>query len=197
MAMNYDYFPERLQPCYLLQESGIPCIVWFEDALLYYGVPVLLHALHVLVPDINEAADVLVRKDWTLITPAPKKIGNALLRDLVLSLVYPFRILLRDIPPCARGRAQALGYVYSPFSETSEGYPSLITHNSIVLSVFLSRIRTYCSALLKTSAETQTSTAAFRYEAAGSYSYNSPSGRGLELELHNTRKTRRLSWRRY
>jgi len=56
---------------------------------------------------------------------------DTVLRDLVLSLVY-------DIPPCARGRAQALGYVYSPFSETSEGYPSLITHNSIVLSVFLS-----------------------------------------------------------
>jgi hypothetical protein len=38
----------------------------------------MFHALHVLVPDISKAADVLVRKDWTLITPAPKKIGNAI-----------------------------------------------------------------------------------------------------------------------
>jgi hypothetical protein len=67
----------RLQPCYLLQESDIPCIVWFEDAVRYYGVQVVLHALHVLVPDVNEAADVLMRKDWTSITPVPKKIENA------------------------------------------------------------------------------------------------------------------------
>jgi len=94
--MNYDYFPERLQPCYLLRESDIPCVVWFEDAVRYYGVPVVLHALHVLVSDINEAAEVLVRKDWTLITQAPKKIGNAFV-DTALHCLRPPN--LKPVPP--------------------------------------------------------------------------------------------------
>jgi hypothetical protein len=42
----------------------------------YYGVPVVLHALYVFVPDVNEAEDVLMRKDWTSITPMPKKIES-------------------------------------------------------------------------------------------------------------------------
>ena len=71
---NHDYFPKILQPCYLLQESGIPCVVWFEDAVRYHGGRVVPHALHLLVPNIEEAADVLVKNDWTLITPEQKKI---------------------------------------------------------------------------------------------------------------------------
>ena len=41
MSMN------RSQALYLLRAHGIACIVWFEDAIAYYGVPTGLFDLHV------------------------------------------------------------------------------------------------------------------------------------------------------
>ncbi|KAF2475535.1 uncharacterized protein BDR25DRAFT_382564 [Lindgomyces ingoldianus] len=43
----------RHQPCYILHDHGIPCVVWFEDAVAYYGVPTIVFDLYVLVSDID------------------------------------------------------------------------------------------------------------------------------------------------
>lgn len=55
----------RHEPCLVLQEAGIPCVVWFEDAIGHYGVPTVVFDLHLLVPDIDAAAEVLLKNGWT------------------------------------------------------------------------------------------------------------------------------------
>ncbi|KAI0473420.1 hypothetical protein GGR56DRAFT_530803 [Xylariaceae sp. FL0804] len=59
----------RLAPCELLQQKSIPSTVWFEDALAYYGVPTVVFDLHLLVPDITQAAEVLRQEGWLPETP--------------------------------------------------------------------------------------------------------------------------------
>ncbi|KAK4195448.1 hypothetical protein QBC40DRAFT_289071 [Triangularia verruculosa] len=56
--------PRRHEPCLTLHERGIPCLVWFEDAIAPYGVPTVVFDLHLLVPDIDEAARALIEKGW-------------------------------------------------------------------------------------------------------------------------------------
>jgi hypothetical protein len=72
--------PARHQPCLLLQEAGVPCVVWFEDALHHYGVPIVVFDLYLLVPDINQAAQVLLHKGWTHATAQPSSDMNFLAR---------------------------------------------------------------------------------------------------------------------
>lgn len=67
---------KRLQPCFALHDSEIPCVVWFEDAIAHHGVPTVLFQLYILVPDIDTAAQALVRRGWVL-TPQQPKVGNA------------------------------------------------------------------------------------------------------------------------
>lgn len=67
---------ERLQPCFALHDSGIPCVVWFEDAIAHYGVLTVLFKLYILVPDIDSAAQALIRRGWVL-TSQKAKVGNA------------------------------------------------------------------------------------------------------------------------
>jgi len=67
---------KRLQPCFALHDSGIPCVVWFEDAIAHYGVPTVLFMLYILVPDIDTAAQALIRRGWVL-TAQQAKVGNA------------------------------------------------------------------------------------------------------------------------
>lgn len=55
----------RLEPCDILRQHGIPCLVWFEDAIAAYGVPTVGFDLHILVPQIDEAAKVLVDNGWS------------------------------------------------------------------------------------------------------------------------------------
>lgn len=50
----------------LLHDSNIPCIIWCEDAVGYYGVPTVVFNLHILVPDIHKAAKVLTQRGWHL-----------------------------------------------------------------------------------------------------------------------------------
>lgn len=56
--------PPRHLPCAILREKGIPCLVWFEDAIAPYGVPTVVFDLHLLVPDIHEAARALFENGW-------------------------------------------------------------------------------------------------------------------------------------
>lgn len=55
----------RYEPCLLLQEEGIPSIVWFEDAVAHYGVPTVVFDLYLLVSDIDAAAEALLKRGWT------------------------------------------------------------------------------------------------------------------------------------
>ncbi|KAK4233195.1 hypothetical protein C8A03DRAFT_19674 [Achaetomium macrosporum] len=56
--------PPRYTACELLYEAGIPAAIWLEDALSYHGVPTLVFDLFLLVPDVDAAAQVLVRSGY-------------------------------------------------------------------------------------------------------------------------------------
>ena len=88
MADNHFTNP-RLQPCYLLHESKIPCVVWFEDAIGHYGVPTVVFKLHILVPNIDEATEVLVQRGWTLAAQDPSEIQNAMANRTLRYLMPP------------------------------------------------------------------------------------------------------------
>ena len=70
----------RYLPCTLLQNAGIACVVWFEDAIAYYGVPTIVFDLYVLVQDPAAAAELLLRNGWTY-AERERKIGNATVAD--------------------------------------------------------------------------------------------------------------------
>ncbi|KAK2873475.1 hypothetical protein FQN49_002331 [Arthroderma sp. PD_2] len=55
---------KRYLACCLLKESGIPCYLWAEDALAYYGVPTVVFDIQIVVNDIKKAADALIEKGW-------------------------------------------------------------------------------------------------------------------------------------
>jgi hypothetical protein len=55
----------RYEPGAELRDHDIPCLVWFEDAISPYGVPTEVFDLHLLVPDIDDAARALMDKGWT------------------------------------------------------------------------------------------------------------------------------------
>lgn len=55
----------RHEPCTILRNQRIPCLVWFEDAIAPYGVPTVVFDLHLLVPDMDQAARALMDKGWT------------------------------------------------------------------------------------------------------------------------------------
>jgi hypothetical protein len=77
----------RHWPCRILREHGIPCVVWFEDAIAHYGVPTVVFDLYILVPNISTAADVLTRAGWEPVQQEKAMIGGA-------EIEYPQRRLL-------------------------------------------------------------------------------------------------------
>ena len=52
-------------------------MIWFEDALVHYGVPTAVFDLYILVNDIDLAADSLAKAGWTFDMQEPYRIGNA------------------------------------------------------------------------------------------------------------------------
>lgn len=78
----------RYQPCLDLHSHGIPCVVWFEDALGYYGVPTVVFSLYLLTPNIDSAAQVLKEKGWVFSTQ-PAKIGMASVDSAMHTLTPP------------------------------------------------------------------------------------------------------------
>jgi hypothetical protein len=63
-----EYGPEiRYSSCLVLENIGIPYVIWFEDALAHYGVPTIVFDLYVLVLDIDTAAELLLKLDGSLI----------------------------------------------------------------------------------------------------------------------------------
>lgn len=51
--------PSRYEACWVLRRNNIPCVVWLEDALGYYGMNTVLFRLHIIVPSIDAAAEIL------------------------------------------------------------------------------------------------------------------------------------------
>ena len=56
---------ERYSACRVLKDNGIPCYIWSEDALSYYGVPTAVFDVHIVVDDVEEAMEVLVGEGWS------------------------------------------------------------------------------------------------------------------------------------
>lgn len=79
----------RYQPCYILQDSNIPCVVWCEDAVAHYGVPTVVFSLYLLVPDIEVAAGILMETGWIHEDENNTRFGNALLRSAHRRLTPP------------------------------------------------------------------------------------------------------------
>lgn len=66
----------RYKPCKIFSDHQLPHVVWFEDALFYYGVPTVLFVLYILVQDIDLASDILAKAGCTLMQ-GEHRIGNA------------------------------------------------------------------------------------------------------------------------
>ncbi|KAI9816741.1 MAG: hypothetical protein M1826_001739 [Phylliscum demangeonii] len=82
---------DRYAPCRDLKDQGIPCLVWFEDALMYYGVKTMRFDLHLLVIDVEGAKAALVERGWVVI-----KTGTSQhLSDIQRELCY----MRRQAPP--------------------------------------------------------------------------------------------------
>lgn len=66
----------RYDACRILQQNDIPCVVWCEDALGYYGMNTTLFSLHLVVASIDAAADVMLQRGWTvLLGSRPNEVG--------------------------------------------------------------------------------------------------------------------------
>jgi hypothetical protein len=61
----------RHATCRILEQSDIPCVLWHEDALAYYGVKTALFHIHILVPDVHLAAEALLQRGYALLSSKP------------------------------------------------------------------------------------------------------------------------------
>ncbi|KAJ5218729.1 uncharacterized protein N7498_000828 [Penicillium cinerascens] len=62
----------RFEPCDLLLQARIPCKIWGEDVLSFYGVPTVVFDLFILVSNPNEASQSLINQGYSLSTPNPR-----------------------------------------------------------------------------------------------------------------------------
>ncbi|KAI9035675.1 uncharacterized protein KD926_003119 [Aspergillus affinis] len=85
-----EYGPEiRYKSCLVLENIGIPYVIWFEDALVHYGVPTVVFDLYVLVLDIDTAADALIKAGWIVDTQNPHRIGDSVVAIPQTPLISP------------------------------------------------------------------------------------------------------------
>ncbi|EJT47515.1 hypothetical protein A1Q1_03627 [Trichosporon asahii var. asahii CBS 2479] len=69
---------ERYKVCHALHNADLPCVVFFEDAIAYHGVPSCLFDLYLLVSDVQAAAEVLAKDAaWVHTEKRKNKIGNS------------------------------------------------------------------------------------------------------------------------
>lgn len=78
---------ERYLPCRVLIQNHIPCYIWAEDALRYYGVRTAVFTLQIMVQDNEAAAKILTENDWDLQPDSvrPYSIGDAKAKFLAKS----------------------------------------------------------------------------------------------------------------
>jgi hypothetical protein len=62
----------RYKPCVIFNDDELPYVIWFEDALHYYGVPMAVFDLYTLVTDIDIAADCLIKAGCMVDTQSPR-----------------------------------------------------------------------------------------------------------------------------
>ncbi len=63
----------RYAACHVLKENGIPCFVWFEDALAYYGVETVCFNEHIIINDVDAAEAALnAAGEWVSLAPVPR-----------------------------------------------------------------------------------------------------------------------------
>ncbi|PKY06761.1 hypothetical protein P168DRAFT_288663 [Aspergillus campestris IBT 28561] len=68
---------KRYRVSQVLSDHQVPHVVWFEDALVHYGVPTAVFDLYILVEDIELTAECLAKAGWTFDMHRPHRIGNA------------------------------------------------------------------------------------------------------------------------
>lgn len=107
----------RYHPCRSLQEAGIPCVVWFEDALRYHGVPTGIFSLYLLVDDINQAGAVLMQDGWTEVPEPEKSLMHFLLK-------HPEIRRRRLNPPAALSDEGVQSTVLLPAVDWIQDHPS-------------------------------------------------------------------------
>ncbi|CZR55636.1 uncharacterized protein PAC_05524 [Phialocephala subalpina] len=125
----------RFQPCYLLRDSNIPCVIWGEDAVGYYGVPTVVFSFYILVPDIDQAAEVLIQRGWHLEDSAQTKFGNIPLRSAHHHLTPPIDVTQNEPawspgmgppPPPSKKPPGPTTTILLPASEWNFTFPSII-----------------------------------------------------------------------
>ncbi len=79
----------RYQPCYMLGDNNVPCVIWCEDALAHYGVPTIVFSLCLLVPDIDQAAEILIQEGWHPEDETKTRFGNSSLQSAHHRLTPP------------------------------------------------------------------------------------------------------------
>ncbi|GES64211.1 NAD-dependent 15-hydroxyprostaglandin dehydrogenase [Aspergillus terreus] len=85
-----EYGPEiRYSSCLVLENIGIPYVIWFEDALAHYGVPTIVFDLYLLILDIDTAADALIKAGWVVDTQNPHRIGDSVVTIPQTPLISP------------------------------------------------------------------------------------------------------------
>ena len=55
---------QRYAPCHILDQAGIPNVLWFEDALVIYGSDTSVFDLYILVSDVSKAETALRKSDY-------------------------------------------------------------------------------------------------------------------------------------
>ncbi|KAN0106649.1 hypothetical protein V8E51_009525 [Hyaloscypha variabilis] len=125
----------RFQPCYILRDSNIPCVIWCEDAVGYYGVPTVVFSFYILVPDIDKAAKVLIQRGWHLEDSVQTKFGNTPLRSAHHRLTPPIDVTqnrpawspgMGPPPPPSKIPPGPTTTILLPASEWNFTFPSII-----------------------------------------------------------------------
>ncbi|KAH8427860.1 uncharacterized protein LDX57_005565 [Aspergillus melleus] len=81
--LNYHLGPgpynieTRYSACGVLDDHQVRHVIWFEDALVHYGVPTVVFDLYILVEDIDLAVSILAQAGWAFDMEKPHLIGNA------------------------------------------------------------------------------------------------------------------------
>ncbi|KAK2813627.1 hypothetical protein FQN50_000022 [Emmonsiellopsis sp. PD_5] len=79
----------RYEPCDILVSRKIPCKVWCEDVLAWYGVPTVLFDLFILVHEPKEALDILIDSGYIQTQPNRRFARTSQLSYRVTRLIRP------------------------------------------------------------------------------------------------------------
>jgi hypothetical protein len=80
---------DKNESCFTFEETGIPHVAWFEEALRRHGVPTVAFDLYILVLDTEVAANALVESGWVLDTVSTRQIGGTVVEISQNPLISP------------------------------------------------------------------------------------------------------------